>query len=376
MSRRVVAKGVAEGLKKSAENTAIASKDPDEAAATVARVQREPAASPARVQREPGDASLLQRARDDAILLQQQGKIEEAIEKWRSIANLVGEEDRQLRALAWFAIGSLHSEGEGADLEASLDAYTRGIALNPAFAEAYYTNRAPWEDLNRHADAIGITARPSPEPGLRRSRGIATLAATPMPSRITARPSRSTMPAPTTIRPEGGPRRQPAIADYKAIAAEPDRCQGPTIAATRRTPSPPADAIADYSQAIALNPTHAGAYNNRGIAEGPRPPRRCHRGLQPGHRAELPGPTIIAASRRRPSPTADAIADYSQAIALNPALAGVYYNRGNAKREGGRINEAREDYQRALNLAQEAGDENIVMRAKHRLSRRDNNEAS
>ena len=284
--------GVAEGLKKSAENTAIASKDPDEAAATVARVQREPAASPARVQREPGDASLLQRARDDAILLQQQGKIEEAIEKWRSIANLVGEEDRQLRALAWFAIGSLHSEGEGADLEASLDAYTRGIALNPAFAEAYYTNRGTVkEDLNRHADAI---------------------------------------------------------ADYsQAIALNPAFAEAYyNRGIAKKALGRPADAIADYSQAIALNPTHAGAYNNRGIAKK---------------------------ALGRP---ADAIADYSQAIALNPALAGVYYNRGNAKREGGRINEAREDYQRALNLAQEAGDENIVMRAKHRLSRRDNNEAS
>ena len=141
-------------LEKIAENTAgIASKDPDEAAATAARVQREPVASQARGQLEPA-ASLVDRARADAILLQEEGKIEEALEKWRSIGNLVGE-DRQLRALAWFAIGSLHSEGEGADLEASLDAYTRGIAQNPAFAEAYYTNRGTVkEDLNRPADAI------------------------------------------------------------------------------------------------------------------------------------------------------------------------------------------------------------------------------
>ena len=63
--------------------------------------------------------------------------IEEAIEKWRSIANIAGEEDRQLQARAWFSIGYLHSHGEGADLAAAIDAYTKAIDLSPAYAMSY-----------------------------------------------------------------------------------------------------------------------------------------------------------------------------------------------------------------------------------------------
>ena len=47
-----------------------------------------------------------------AVLLQQEGKIEEAIEQWRSIATVAGEENPQLQARAWFSIGYLRSVGE------------------------------------------------------------------------------------------------------------------------------------------------------------------------------------------------------------------------------------------------------------------------
>ena len=59
-------------------------------------------------------------------------------------------------------------------------------------------------------------------------------------------------------------------------------------------------AIADYSQAIRLNPDYAEAYNNRGLAYS------------------LTGKTEMA----------NAIADYSQAIKLRPTYAYAYNNRG------------------------------------------------
>ena len=70
--------------------------DPDKASEVVKTVQQNPA------------ASLIDRARADAISLQQQGKVEEAIEKWRSIANVVGASDSQLQARAWFSVGYLY----------------------------------------------------------------------------------------------------------------------------------------------------------------------------------------------------------------------------------------------------------------------------
>ena len=61
-------------------------------------------------------------------------------------------------------------------------------------------------------------------------------------------------------------------------------------------------AIADYDQAIRLDPNNASAYNNRGIA-----------GFQKGDYDH-------------------AIADYNQAIRLDPSLAAAYNNRGDAWR--------------------------------------------
>ena len=101
------------------------SQKPDETARTAASIQGNP------------EASSLDRAIAAAVQLQQRGNIEEAIEKWRSIANIVGEEDRQLQARVWLSIGYLRSVGEGADLAAAIDDYTKAIDLNPAYAMAY-----------------------------------------------------------------------------------------------------------------------------------------------------------------------------------------------------------------------------------------------
>ena len=307
-----------EVLEKIAENTTgIASKDPDEAAVAVARVQREPAAPAARVQREPV-APVVDRVRAEAVQLEQQGKFEEAIEKWRAIANIVGEEDRQLQILAWFAIGYLHSEGERADLEASLDAYTRAIELNPALAETYNNRGGVKEALGRHDEAIADYTR----------------AIELNPVHAGAYYNRGN--AKNSLR-----QYDEAIADYdQAIKLNPSDARAYNNRGNAKNSLRQYDeAIADYTRTIELNPAHAGAYNNRGIVKE-------------------------ALGRRD-----EAIADYNHAIELNPALAEAYYNRGNAKREAGRTNEAREDYRKAFDLAQETGDENIVTRAKRRLSR-------
>ena len=103
------------------------SQKPDETARTAASIQENP------------EASSLDRAIAAAVQLQQQRKLEEAIEKWRSIANIAGEENPQIQARAWFSIGYLRSRGEGADLAAAIDAYTKSIDLNPTVMA--YNNR-------------------------------------------------------------------------------------------------------------------------------------------------------------------------------------------------------------------------------------------
>jgi tetratricopeptide (TPR) repeat protein len=79
-------------------------------------------------------------------------------------------------------------------------------------------------------------------------------------------------------------------------------------------------AVADYSQAIALDPKYSIAYNNRGVAyEG---------------RGDLDR----------------AIADYSQAISLDRKYVGAYSNRGNIYKARGDFDRAIADYNQAISL--------------------------
>ena len=80
-------------------------------------------------------------------------------------------------------------------------------------------------------------------------------------------------------------------------------------------------AIANYDQAIALDPQFAIAYNNRGNAYY--------------YKGDLD----------------QAIADCDQAIALDPQYAAAYNNRGLAYYDQGNLDQAIADFERALDLA-------------------------
>ncbi len=288
------------------------SQKPDETARTAASIQENP------------EASLLDRAIAAAVQLQQQEKIGEAIEKWRSIATVAGEEDRPLQARAWFSIGHLRSVGEGIDLEVAADAYTKAIELDPTLAVAYNNRGNAKAALGQHEAALADYDR----------------AIELNPTYATAYYNRG-----NTKHALG--QHEAALADYdRAIELNPTYAtaysnRGNTKAALGQHEA----ALADYDRAIELNPTLATAYYNRGNTK--------HALGQ--HEA--------------------ALADYDRAIELNPTYATAYYNRGNTKESLGRITEAREDYQEALALAHEAGDEEAVTKAQDNLSRLDNNEA-
>ncbi len=80
-------------------------------------------------------------------------------------------------------------------------------------------------------------------------------------------------------------------------------------------------AIADYNQAININPNYANAYCNRGNARGELGDKQA------------------------------AIADYNQAININPNYANAYFNRGNARDDLGDKQAAIADYTQAINIA-------------------------
>ena len=110
------------------------------------------------VRRSP-DASPLDIGIADAYALQQNGKIQEAIDKWRAIASLTEDIDNGLAARAWFSIGYLLHEGkQGEALKANagevLDAYDRAIRLNSDYFVAYHNRGATKDTLGLHLDAI------------------------------------------------------------------------------------------------------------------------------------------------------------------------------------------------------------------------------
>src|SRR5262249_905283 len=97
-------------------------------------------------------------------------------------------------------------------------------------------------------------------------------------------------------------------------------------------------AIADFSEAIRLDPNYAEVYNLRGVTYG--------------NKGDLDR----------------AIADYSEAIRLDPKLAAAYNNRGNAYKNKGDLDRAIADYNEAIRLAPEveaAHPETIVRRLAH-----------
>lgn len=80
------------------------------------------------------EASLINKAIGLANSLQQQGKISEAIEKWRAVANISEGHDNDLSATAWFSVGYLLMDD---DQELVITAYDHAIRLKSNYPEAY-----------------------------------------------------------------------------------------------------------------------------------------------------------------------------------------------------------------------------------------------
>ena len=313
-----------------------AGKEPDQVRQAAESVQENPT------------ASSIHRAIAVAVLLQQEGKIDEAIEKWRSIANITEESDKELGARAWFSVGYLSNKRK--DHGAAIDAYTQALHLNPSYAEAY-SNRGNAKDaLGQHQAALADY-----DAALRLN-----------PNFAAAYYNRG-----NAERALG--QYQAALTDYdKALRLNPSDAEAYINRGNAKDAlGQHQAALADYDAALRLNPNFATAYKNRGNAK--------HALGQ--HQA--------------------ALADYDAALRLTPNDAGVYYNRGNAKHALGQhqaaladydvalrlnpnfaaayfiralvnlllrqVEEARQDFEKALALAQEAGDEALATKARDGL---------
>ena len=246
----------------------------------------------------------LDQAIADVYSLQQSGKIEEAIEKWRSIANIAEGIDNYLAARAWFSVGNLLLEGdveviEKNNTQETLSAYDRAISLKPDFAEAYYNRGIAKQLLGDYKDAIAdydraISLNPDFAEAYTNHGYLKEMLGQP----------------------------EAAIADYdRAISLNPDDFRAYyNRGIAKRLLGDYKDAIADFDQTIHLNPDYTEAYSHRGIVKGNLGDYEA------------------------------AVTDFDQAIGLNPDDSRAYYNRGIVKGILGDQEAAIGDFDQAIHL--------------------------
>lgn len=96
--------------------------------------------------------SFVDKAMVKAYKLQKDSRIEEAIRKWRSIANIVDETDKNLAARAWYSVGYLLSELE--QTEDAISAFDKAVEMKADYADVYYNRGRQKVELYQYLDAI------------------------------------------------------------------------------------------------------------------------------------------------------------------------------------------------------------------------------
>ena len=317
---------------------------PSEANQVVSNVRDNPEASP------------IQKSIGLAVSFQQQGKRDDAIEKWRAVAQITEGSDNDLAAIAWFSVGYLL---QAEDLEGSVSAYDRAIRLNPRYVEAYINRGIAKKNMGRHTDAIADHDE----------------AVRLKPNLAEAYTNRG------NVKSEMG-RHADAIADHdEAIRLKPDYAEAYiNRGIAKKNMGRYTDAIADYDEAIRLNPDLAEAYTSRGIAKSQM--GRHTDAIADHDEAIRLKPDYAEAyinrgiAKKNMGRYTDAVADYDEAIRLNPDLAEAYFNRGNTKIALGLKDAAREDFEITLELARNANNAEIVALAEHALRDLDDAEGS
>ena len=132
-----------------------------------------------------------------------------------------------------------------------------------------------------------------------------------------------------------------------------------------------AAAIADYDKAIHLRPDFAKAFNNRGASKAAL--KLYGAAIADCDTAIRLKPDLVTAYNNRGNAKADSgqprggITDFDEAIHLKPDYVGAYINRGIAKVKLNLKDEARKDFEIALELARNAGDADLLAKAEQWL---------
>ena len=218
------------------------------------------------------------------------------------------------------------------DVAAAVVAFTGCVMMRPKYAHAYFCRAAAYTKLRRHADALADLSRSiklRPEASAWTSRGNT--------HRRLDRPAE-------------------AIKDYTAaIALDPNYAKAwYNRGRVRLSLGQTDEALADHTRAVELAPDDANAWNHRGVVHVAL--RELEKALEDYDQAIKLDPELAPAWYNRGRVYADlnqlekARAQFSQAIKLDPKNANAFNNRGNVLRLLGERDQALADYNRALEL--------------------------
>ncbi len=189
----------------------------------------------------------------EALALQKNGQIKEAIAKWKAIANLVADKDKNQAARAHFSVGYLYmtsfsaiSVSEEKALDRAITSYDEAVRLDPDNAKAYNNRGIAKGKMGRKEEAIADFDK----------------AVRLDPDYVDAHFNRG------VVKGEVG-RHKEAIADYnEAVRLDPDDAKAyNNRGISKMEMGRHEEAIADFDEAVRLDPDHAKAYNNRGVAK-------------------------------------------------------------------------------------------------------------
>ena len=293
---------------------------------------------------------LINKAIADAHKLQKVGKTAEAIEKWRSIANIVEGTKDALAAHAWFTAGNLTAQlantycklGHG-KIKKAIAAYDNAIRLDPTHAEAYLHRGKVKNTLEHYEAALAdlneaLRLKPatkSVQVAIYTARGVskfglgeheAAFADHAEALRINPNCAEAYYHCGLAKMKQG--KYECALTEFdEALRINPDM---PEVYHNRGYAnfflSQFKAAIADYDQAIRLAPEQGASYSNRGLIK------------------EVLGQREAA------------LVDFEEAIRVDPAYAPSYSYRAKEKIRQNRDAEARADLEIALKLARTARD--------------------